>query len=123
MLEPLRGEPLVPRPAGALDLSNEQTEALERLQRLAEANQYLLERQQGDIQFINNLSILHARSQYNRTTATGRYLQRMFLRDPQYAWPKPGKWKAHFDHPFQDTSGGRIEHRDQYPRIAVFLHG
>jgi hypothetical protein len=123
-LEPLLGEPHVPRPENAPPLSEEQMEALTRVQKIAAQCQYRLDRQKGDIQFINNLGVLHARSPYNQKGASGRYLLRMFMRDPQYAWPRPaGPWATYFDNPFQDTSGGVIEHEDRYPRIAVFLHG
>ena len=124
VLEPLLGEPLLPRPAGAAAISQEQREAIELIQRLATQNQYELGRQKGDIQFINNLGILHARNKYNDDGSSGRHLQRMFLRDPQYAWPKPAAWAAYFDNPFRGSSSAAlIDHWDQHPRIAVFFHG
>ena len=125
VLEPLLGEPLVQRPANEPGLSNEQTEAIRLVQQLASKHQYRLERREGDIQFINNLGNLHARAAYNQQGSGGRYLLRMFLRDPEYAWPRPpAPWAPYFDYPFPENSnGGLIEHEDLHPEIAVFLHG
>jgi hypothetical protein len=122
--EPLLGEPLISRPSDAPTISQEQYNAIELVQRLAFHNSYELGRQKGDIQFINNVCLLHARDKYNSTASSQRYLVRMFLRDPEYVWPKPGRWKPLFDKPFpQPPPRATIEHLDRNPRFNVFLHG
>jgi hypothetical protein len=61
-----------------------------------------VDRQQGDIQFFHNLSIMHARAEYRGVSncASTRHLLRMFLRDPANAWDKPDNWRKSFEDPF-----------------------
>ncbi len=61
-----------------------------------------LDRQQGDMQFINNLSIMHARGAYQGSNGkpSSRHLLRMFLRDPEHAWDKSGRFWGNFEDPF-----------------------
>jgi hypothetical protein len=82
-------------------LSPDQIHALAVVEDLARRFSAKLDRKEGDIQYINNLSIMHARAAYgaNRQPST-RHLLRMFLRDPERAWEKPLSWKKNFDDPF-----------------------
>lgn len=60
-----------------------------------------LDRRIGDIQFLNNLSILHTRSAYAaRDQCSSRHLLRVFLRDPENMWEKPEGYRDRFDDPF-----------------------
>lgn len=61
-----------------------------------------LDRQQGDVQFINNLAVMHARAAYRGTDgkASTSHLLRMFLRDAANAWEKPAAYRHNFDDPF-----------------------
>lgn len=86
-------------------LSPEQMHALHVVEGLAKRFSTKLDRQQGDIQFFNNLSIMHARSAYGgKNQRSTRHLLRMFLRDPENEWEKPASFKNNFDDPFV---GGR----------------
>lgn len=98
---PLVGSPRIVRDPTMPTLSTEQVHALKVVEDLARAFSTKLDRQQGDIQFINNLSIMHARAAYGgRNQRSTRHLLRMFLRDPEYAWEKPAAWSSNFDDPF-----------------------
>jgi hypothetical protein len=89
-------------------LSASQVHALAVVEDLARRCSAKLDRQQGDIQFVNNLSIMHARSAYGKKNGRStRHLLRMFLRDPENAWEKPKAWSKKFDDPF--TPGRRQE--------------
>lgn len=125
VLEPLLGEPLLPRPPNARPLSQDQEQAIKLVHQIANENRYELSRHDGDIQFINNLGTLHARNKYNDTGSdNGRHLLRMFLRDAQYAWPKPANWAPYFDKPFSvPYPGALVDHWDREPRRYVFFHG
>ena len=85
-------------------LSTEQLHALRVVEDLAQRYCTKLDRRNGDIQFINNLSIMHARSAYGGNPAqrrSTRHLLRMFLRDPRNAWTKPPSYLHKFDDPFE----------------------
>ncbi|KAF2830142.1 Clavaminate synthase-like protein [Ophiobolus disseminans] len=99
---PLVGTPLIPRDPSMPTLTPKQLHALHAVDELAKQYCTKLDRQQGDIQFINNLSIMHARQAYRGTDGkpSSRHLLRMFLRDPMNAWDKPARFRNNFDDPF-----------------------
>lgn len=98
---PLIGSPRIPRDVSMPKLSAKQQYAIEVVERLAKQFCTKLDRQTGDIQLINNLSIMHARSAYgNQSQRSTRHLLRMFLRDPANAWEKPPTCRTNFDNPF-----------------------
>ncbi|PSN63809.1 Clavaminate synthase-like protein [Corynespora cassiicola Philippines] len=98
---PLLGSPRIPRDSRMPALSKEQAHALNVVEGLAKRFSVKLDRQKGDIQFINNLSIMHARSAYGTSRQRSpRHLLRMFLRDPELEWDKPASFKNNFDDPF-----------------------
>jgi hypothetical protein len=89
-------------------LSAEQLRALAVVEDLARRFATKLDRQQGDIQFFNNLSIMHARDAYGGNGGPStRHLLRMFLRDSENAWEKPAAWNDKFNDPF--VAGRRQE--------------
>lgn len=117
---PLLGTPQLPRDGSMPDLSAEQIHALEVIENLARRFSTKLDRQQGDIQLINNLSILHARSAYGeKDKPSDRHLLRMFLRDPDYAWDKPATWSAKFDDPFTPGRPQELPIVDTDPRRKI----
>jgi len=101
---PLLGSPKIPRSKSMPPLSTDQAYALQLVEELARRFGTKLDRRTGDIQFIHNLSIMHARSAYGAKPSQGksaRHLLRMFLRDPENAWRKPSSYLPKFDDPFQ----------------------
>lgn len=106
---PLKGTPLLPRDARMPLVTAKQEHALQSVERLAQRFCTTLDRKQGDMQFLHNLSVLHARGAY-RGAAPGqpssRHLLRMFLRDPERAWAKPARFQESFDDPFVQ---GRVQ--------------
>ncbi|KAE8422528.1 hypothetical protein BDV36DRAFT_310890 [Aspergillus pseudocaelatus] len=70
-------------------LSPIQMEALDALHFLAEKFHVAMELKKGDMQFINNLSMVHARNSYVDGPDSRRHLLRLWLRDPQNAWVTP----------------------------------
>jgi len=82
-------------------LSAAQHHALHAVEHLAKKHCAQLDRQKGDMQFVNNLSIMHARSAYGSSAKRStRHLLRMFLRDPENEWVKTGAYAKNFDDPF-----------------------
>ncbi|CAG8956683.1 hypothetical protein HYFRA_00012227 [Hymenoscyphus fraxineus] len=98
-------------------------EALDALHFLGEKYHIGLDVQQGDIQYVNNLAVFHARDGFRDTpeqqyvlspssdnfdlffilfselllTVYRRHLIRLWLRDPENAWPTPEAWKQRWD--------------------------
>ncbi|OCL01899.1 hypothetical protein AOQ84DRAFT_393351 [Glonium stellatum] len=102
---PLLGSPKIPRLSSMPSLSSKQLHALQVVEDLAQRYCTKLDRCNGDIQFINNLGIMHARSAYGGKSAqhrNTRHLLRMFLRDPRNAWIKPSSYLHKFDDPFEN---------------------
>lgn len=104
---PLLGSPKIHRSPDAPQLTEEQIDALNVVEKIAKETCTELDREDGDIQFINNLSIMHARSAYTPKSfgkTQNRHLLRMFLRDSELAWKKPVDFMERFDRAFE---GGR----------------
>jgi hypothetical protein len=99
---PLLGTPLIQRDPSMPKVTPRQMHALDTVEELAKRFCTQLDRQQGDIQFLNNLSIMHARGAYRGVAGkpSSRHLLRMFLRDPDHAWEKPARFQHNFDDPF-----------------------
>jgi hypothetical protein len=113
---PLLGGLHIPRDPSMPDLSEKQMHAIHTVEEAAQKVCTKLDRQQGDIQLINNLSIMHARAAYGKTDVPStRHLLRMFLRDPKSAWDKPASWKHNFDDPFTFGRRQEIPIRDMDP--------
>jgi len=97
---PLQGTQRLPRCSDLPSLTAAQEYALKAVERIATKSCLTLNRKNGDIQFINNLGVLHARSAYSAEKKCSRHLLRMFLRDPRNAWAKPKEYADLFDSPF-----------------------
>lgn len=89
-------------------LTAAQEHALDAVETMARRFCTNLDRRQGDIQFVNNLSVLHARAAYRGQggASSTRHMLRMFLRDPTHAWKKPAAFQHKFDGPF---APGRVQ--------------
>ncbi|TQV92598.1 hypothetical protein V2A60_009070 [Cordyceps javanica] len=79
----------LPRSADIPPITEAQAEALDALHFTAEQSAVALEFQAGDIQFVNNLSIFHARGSFKDTPEKHRHLVRFWLRDEELAWKTP----------------------------------
>ncbi|KAE8391483.1 hypothetical protein ETB97_006777 [Aspergillus alliaceus] len=86
-----------PRSTNIPPISEAQAEALDALHFLAEEHSAALDFQKGDVQYINNLSIFHARKGFRDEPGKERHLLRLWLRDPELAWETPeplrGRWE------------------------------
>lgn len=82
-------------------LTASRIEALKVFGSLATKHRLRLDTRAGDMVFINNLALLHAREPYvDAKEGPGRHLVRLWLRNPALAWniPKPMRvpWEAAF---------------------------
>jgi hypothetical protein len=99
---PLLGTPFIQRDPRMPAVTDKQFHAMHAVEELAKRFCMEVDRKQGDIQFFNNLSIMHARKAYRGSNGkpSTRHLLRMFLRDPENAWEKPARFRHNFDDPF-----------------------
>ncbi|PKX92401.1 TauD/TfdA family dioxygenase [Aspergillus novofumigatus IBT 16806] len=86
-----------PRSANIPPITEAQAEALDALHFLAEEHSAALDFQKGDVQYINNLSIFHARKGFRDAPGKERHLLRLWLRDPEYAWETPEPLRERWD--------------------------
>ncbi|EOA90417.1 hypothetical protein ACJQWK_07660 [Exserohilum turcicum] len=91
----------LPRSSDVPPITEAQAEALDALHFLAEKHAVSLGFRKGDVQYANNLSIFHARDGFKNTPEQQRHLIRLWLRDPEHAWPTPEALKSRwaiYDH-------------------------
>jgi hypothetical protein len=79
------------------DLTEAQAEALKIVLLTACKYQLMVESRPGDLRFINNLSILHAREAYIDGLRGSRHLVRLYLRNDQYGWDIPPALQSNWD--------------------------
>ncbi|RQM08242.1 hypothetical protein DH86_00001439 [Scytalidium sp. 3C] len=82
-------------------ITESQAEALDALHFTADRFSLTLDFQKGDIQYINNLSIFHARDGFVDAPGKERHLLRLWLRNPELAWQTPkqlqNRWNELYD--------------------------
>ncbi|KAF5648097.1 Clavaminate synthase [Fusarium sp. NRRL 52700] len=94
-----------------------QLEALDLVQQLAEKHHLSLNMDPGDLTFINNLGILHAREEFTDSPENTRYLVRMWLKNEDKAWPLPRTLKRGNDRTY-DMAAEEIWNILPAPRVA-----
>ncbi|PYH97867.1 putative TfdA family oxidoreductase [Aspergillus ellipticus CBS 707.79] len=92
-----------PRSSNIPPITEAQAEALDALHFLADKHSAALDFQKGDVQYINNLSIFHARNGFRDEPGKERHLLRLWLRDPEYAWETPEPLRKRWDNVYKDV--------------------
>ncbi|RDH18173.1 tfdA family oxidoreductase [Aspergillus niger ATCC 13496] len=92
-----------PRSPDIPPITEAQAEALDALHFLAEENSATLDFQKGDIQYINNHSIFHARNGFVDEPGNERHLIRLWLRDEEYGWETPEMLRPRWEHVYKDV--------------------
>ncbi|KAK3339712.1 hypothetical protein B0T25DRAFT_574607 [Lasiosphaeria hispida] len=101
---PLRGSREEPRDPRLKPITLKQEEALSVVDKLAYENAISVDQQAGDINFFNNLALLHARSAFvdDDDQQVRRHLTRLIFRDEVEGWDLPEsmgeEWKKYYDH-------------------------
>ncbi|KAL0095870.1 putative TfdA family oxidoreductase [Phycomyces blakesleeanus] len=95
-----------PRSESIPPITEAQAEALDALHYISEKNHLDIEFKKGDIQYISNLSIFHAREGFIDSTVNRRHLLRLWLH-PENPWKLPEQlqplWNAIFNHNHKET--------------------
>ena len=101
-------------------LSPVQLQALEILSTLASKYQHLLDTRSGDFVFINNLALLHARDSYvDPADGPGRHFVRLWLRNPELAWPLPESMRVPWEAAFGPEGKGFPNAETKYPSLPT----
>ncbi|KAG6853962.1 hypothetical protein C0991_012108 [Blastosporella zonata] len=79
----------LPRSEDIPPITEAQAEALDAIHYLGEKYNVGLNFQKGDIQYINNLAVFHARDGFVDTPEKTRHLLRLWLRNEELAWSTP----------------------------------
>ncbi|KAI0526396.1 TfdA family taurine catabolism dioxygenase TauD [Xylaria bambusicola] len=87
----------LPRNPAIPPITEAQAEALDTLHYLGERFCVNTDFQKGDIQYINNLAIFHARDGFTDTPDKRRHLLRLWLRDAENAWETPRALQPQWD--------------------------
>ncbi|KAF8890084.1 hypothetical protein BD779DRAFT_1610872 [Infundibulicybe gibba] len=90
----------LPRSAEIPPITEAQAEALDALHFLGEKFSLGLNFQKGDIQYINNLGIFHARDGFKDSEEQARHLLRLWLRNEELAWETPQALKPLWEKTF-----------------------
>ena len=93
----------LPRSKQIPPITEAQAEALDSLHFLAERFAVTLDFKKGDIQFVNNLSIFHARDGFRNSQVKQRHLVRLWLRDEELRWHIPEQLGPRFDKVYKDV--------------------
>ncbi|OQD60218.1 hypothetical protein PENPOL_c026G01788 [Penicillium polonicum] len=86
-------------------LSEAQAEALDALHFTAMKHQLKMQLEKGDIQFINNVALVHAREGFRDEPENRRHLLRLWLRDEEFGWEVPAPLKGVWEGVFGGMSG------------------
>lgn len=81
-----------PRTPGVPSITEEQAEALDIVHFTAEKNSFSVQLKRGDMQFLNNLAVFHARQAFTDDSdeiGQKRHILRLWLRNEKYAWKTP----------------------------------
>ncbi|KAL6706895.1 hypothetical protein ACN47E_005038 [Coniothyrium glycines] len=109
----------LPRSSAIPPITEAQAEALDALHFLAEKYALGLDFKKGDVQFVNNLSVFHARDGFTNSAEKQRHLVRLWLRDPEHAWEIPEALEGRWAKVFQGVSeDGQVFPLEPYIRSA-----
>lgn len=88
------------------ELTAIQHEALDVVSKLATKNRYRLNTMPGDMIFVNNWSLLHARDSYVDSDTVRRHLVRLWLRSSTRGWDVPREMKVPWEAAFGPKGDG-----------------
>ncbi|KAK4100171.1 Clavaminate synthase-like protein [Parathielavia hyrcaniae] len=101
-------------------LTSLQLEALQVLSNLASKHRHRLDTTEGDMVFINNLALLHARDSYvDSKDGPGRHFVRLWHRNPELAWNIPQSMLVPWEAAFGPGGDGSPVLKRQYPDMPT----
>ncbi|KAL4955935.1 hypothetical protein BDW69DRAFT_182111 [Aspergillus filifer] len=104
--------PGVKRQEGLPSLTPIQIKALNAIQTISQKHCISLPMLKGDLLYVNNFSLLHAREAFADNEVNKRYLLRLWLKNEEMAWKLPGVLKRGNEDLHSPNVGGEEEKRD-----------
>lgn len=89
------------------ELSTVQIEALDTVFALARKHHLQITTRPGDLQYINNLGLLHARGAFEDGQQSSRHVVRLWLRNDELGWRIPEELRPTWDMVFVDDGRER----------------
>ncbi|KAI1203243.1 TfdA family taurine catabolism dioxygenase TauD [Nemania serpens] len=109
----------LPRNPNIPPITEAQAEALDTLHFLGDKFCVNTDFQKGDVQYINNLAVFHARDGFTDTPEKRRHLLRLWLRDPENAWETPSALQSKWGDLYNDiTPESQVFPLEPYIRSA-----
>lgn len=99
----LLGSATSPRTGSIPTLNEEQVEALNVVQLLAERYSLVLNLEPGDMVFWNNLGLLHARNGFTDSAEQKRHLIRLWVHNDEHGWRVPEAIQQPWNEAFEQT--------------------
>lgn len=99
----LTGSKETPRTEGIPGLTELQAEALDAMHFVAKANSIKISMKKGDMRFLNNLALIHAREAFEDSAVTQRHLLRLWLSNEERLWKLPPALQLAWDRVFDDN--------------------
>lgn len=120
----LTGSTVQPRSAKIPQLSDVQADALDALHFTAAKHAIVVPQLKGDMYFVNNLAILHAREAYaDGPEGQRRHLMRLWLSDEKFGYSIPQELKWRWDEVFGDSArqNGRWTVEKEHSTCPIFI--
>lgn len=120
----LTGSMVEPRSADIPQLSDLQADALDTLHFTAAKHAMVVPQLKGDMYFVNNLAILHAREAYaDGPGGQGRHLMRLWLSDKRFGYHIPQGLRWRWDEVFGDSAkqNGRWTIEKEHSTCPIFI--
>jgi hypothetical protein len=114
----LTGHSDSPRTPGIPGLTEDQAEALDAIEFIAQKNQLDMSMKKGDLRFINNMSMIHCRESFEDDEKNHRHLLRLWLSNRDQKWKLDPVLEVAWARAFEDRE--RDIHWDISP---VWLNG
>ncbi|KAL4928973.1 uncharacterized protein BDV17DRAFT_290980 [Aspergillus undulatus] len=99
----LIGSPDIERQPSLVLLTPTQRETLSTLQSLCRKHAIALPMKKGDLLFVNNFALLHARDEFRDSPIQKRYLVRLWLKNDRLSWDLPEVMKSGNEAVFRDV--------------------
>lgn len=104
-MDPARVGPRISAPDGLTPpLSREQEDALAAVNVAAQKHQVRLDSRPGDLVYLNNWGLLHAREAYQDDKDKSRHLVRLWLRNGDLGWPIPASMRPPWESAFGEAA-------------------
>lgn len=99
----LTGSPYTPRTEGLPGLTEAQAEALDAIHFIAKDDSIKIPMMKGDMRFMNNMALIHARDAYTDNESSQRHLLRLWLSCSDQMWKLPPSLQLAWDRVFEDV--------------------